>query len=150
MYNKFMKNIFVYGTLLFPEILERLTGKTFKSKEGYLNDFKRYEIFDDNIPRKYPAIIESKGEKVEGKIVFDLDQESLNILNYFEDEKYEPKILKAYSHSGEEYQVLVYVWKDEFKDMLKGDWDIDYFKDNYLSIYLNEIIPRVLGEYKNM
>lgn len=149
MYNKFMKNIFVYGTLLFPEILEKLTCKTFKSKEGYLNDFKSYQIFDNHIPRKYPAIITSRGDKVEGKIVFDLDKESLNILDYFEDEKYEPKILKAYSQSGEEYQVLVYVWKDEFKDMLKGDWDIDYFKDNYLPIYLNEIIPKVLREYKN-
>jgi gamma-glutamylcyclotransferase (GGCT)/AIG2-like uncharacterized protein YtfP len=144
-----MKNIFVYGTLLFPEILEKLTGKTFESKEGYLNDSKRYQIFDDNIPRKYPAIIESKGNQVFGKIILNVDQESLNILDYFEDEKYESKTLKAYLKDGEEFEVLVYVWREEFRDMLKGDWNIDYFKDNYLSIYLNEIIPRVLNEYKN-
>ncbi len=144
-----MKNIFVYGTLMFDEILEVLTGKTFKSQNAFLNDFSRYQIFDLEIPRKYPAIISNTGSRVEGKIIFDVDQQSLDILDSFEDEKYELKILKLYTEEGREYEVLTYVWKEEFRDMLKGDWDPNYFKDNYLSIYINDIIPRVLKESKN-
>jgi len=67
-----MVNVFVYGTLIFPEIFLGLTKKNFKSQSAILTGFQRFKIFDNEIPRRYPAITETPNEIVNGKILFTL------------------------------------------------------------------------------
>jgi hypothetical protein len=58
------KHIFVYGTLLFPEIIKVLTGKELTSIDSILDNYKRFKIIDKEIKRPYPAIKKSRGDKV--------------------------------------------------------------------------------------
>lgn len=142
-----MKNIFVYGTLIFPEIVFALTGKNFKTQNATLEGYRRYKIFDDNIPRRYPAIAESEGHKVEGKILFEVDEESLKILDFFEEEDYFRKELTVLTDNDRKVSAFVYLWNSELKEKLKSDWSPEEFEKEHLQEYVLEVIPKVLDEY---
>jgi gamma-glutamylcyclotransferase (GGCT)/AIG2-like uncharacterized protein YtfP len=141
-----MINIFVYGTLIFPEVVFALTKKSFRTEDAILNDFSRFKIYDGEISRRYPAIFEDQNGKVEGKILFDVDEESLRILDFFEDNDYQRRELKALVNS-EEFTVFVYVWNPKFKDKLKSKWNPEEFKVKHLQNYISEAIPKVLQKY---
>jgi gamma-glutamylcyclotransferase (GGCT)/AIG2-like uncharacterized protein YtfP len=49
-----MQNIFVYGTLQSPEIIKKLTGKSFKNTPAVLEGYKRYWVKESD----YPAVIQ--------------------------------------------------------------------------------------------
>jgi gamma-glutamylcyclotransferase (GGCT)/AIG2-like uncharacterized protein YtfP len=65
-----MKQLFVYGTLLFPEIVEKLTGKQFKTSSAVIRKFARKRIVGCN----YPAIIEDLYSEVKGILIQDVDE----------------------------------------------------------------------------
>ncbi|MEF2175157.1 MAG: gamma-glutamylcyclotransferase family protein [Candidatus Absconditabacteria bacterium] len=83
-----MTNLFVYGTLMYPEIVFALTGKYFRSQEAILSNYKRYAIRYGNITSPYPGIIPFNNSLVHGNILFDVDEYSLQILDFFEDSEY--------------------------------------------------------------
>ena len=81
-------NIFAYGTLICPEMIYALTGKTFRSEKAVLMDFKRYKIYDNGNPRAYPAIKQIEGANVEGVLWYDVDKKSFEVLDFFEGFEY--------------------------------------------------------------
>ena len=141
-----MKNIFVYGTLQFPEIVFALTGKNFNSKKAVLKDHKVYQIDPGDKKGMCPAAIPEKGSFIEGRILFDVDEESFNKIDFFESDNYTKQelIIEA---ENKEFKALVFVWKDSLIGELKGQWDKDEFKKNYLDNCLKKTIPEVLEEY---
>lgn len=135
-------NLFVYGTLVCPEILFALTGKSFKTDAALLKEFKRHSIFDGHVLRKYPAIKISKNNVVEGLVIYNMDQRSLEILDRYETNEYVrravhicvgEKIINAYT----------YVWKENLNHQLKGDWSLEEFKEKYLQEYMDGLSPGV-------
>lgn len=142
-----MANVFVYGTLIFPEVVFGLTNKNFKSRSAILTGYQRFKIFDNEISRSYPAITKKPNKKVEGKILFDVDEESLKILDFFEDSDYIRKELTV-SFENQKTTAFVYVWNPKFEDQLKLDWSSEEFKEKHLRYYVSEVIPRVLEEYR--
>lgn len=142
-----MQNVFVYGTLIFPKIIFTLTGKNFETKNATLEGFCRYKIFDGDKPREYPAILETKNGKVEGKILFNVDKESLNILDFFEENDFERKKAKVLLDEIE-IDVFVYVWNPKYdKEKLRLNWEPKEFEEKYLEYYLSKVIPNALYDY---
>ncbi len=111
-----------------------------------MQDYKRYKIFDDNNPRSYPAITKSAGDFVEGKILFDVNEKSAKIIDFFEDTDYEKKIVVIQS-SGKYLEAVAYVCGNELKNKLKSEWDKKEFEDRYLDVYISKEIPETLIEY---
>lgn len=68
-----MTKLFVYGTLLFPEILKNLTGKSFRSIPATLYKYKHCKVTETD----YPAIIKNENAKTEGMLLFDVDEKSM-------------------------------------------------------------------------
>jgi len=143
-----MADIFVYGTLMFPEIVLNLTGKSFRTKDALLKGFKRFKVFDENIPRRYPTLSDSQDSSVEGKILFNVDEGSLKILDFFEGEYYKRQKLRVIL-DGKELSVYSYLWNLKFKEKLKGEWNPEEFKESDLKYYLDTEIPEVLKEYSH-
>ena len=141
-----LKNFFVYGTLVFPEIIFALTKKQFKNQNAILEGYKKFKIFDNDQPRPYPGISKNLGSKVVGKIIFDIDEKSAKILDFFEGFDYDKKILTIKSENNN-FNAIVYVWKNKQKDKLKSKWDEKEFKDKYLNFYINKKIPQILSGY---
>lgn len=143
-----MVNVFVYGTLMFPEIVFSLTHKKFKTENATLNNYKRFKIHDGNHSREYPAISKSEGDFVDGVLLFDVDEDSLKILDFFEDDEYIRKEMTV-SFNNQSCLAFVYIWNPKSKDKLKSSWNSDEFKEKYLNYYVFEVIPDILRQYNS-
>ncbi len=126
------KKLFVYGTLQFPEILKRLTGKTFSSKPAILSDYQRCSVTDCD----YPALIPKKGAKTEGFILEDMDDVCFKAIDLFEGDEYEKKDVTVIV-DDDKVEATVYVWNAEKDKLLDLDWDATLFEKKFLNKYLD-------------
>ncbi len=141
-----MTNVFVYGTLLFPEVVEAVTGKNFRTENAVLNDYKKFQIYDGNTPRLYPAITPEEGATVEGKVLFDVDNESMRRLAHFEDEGYRLVALDVLV-DGSCVTAMAYVWASD-RTRLKGEWDPLAFEKDCKEEYMTKIVPKIMETFK--
>jgi gamma-glutamylcyclotransferase (GGCT)/AIG2-like uncharacterized protein YtfP len=137
-----MQHLFVYGTLLLPEILKGLTGKSFKTEKAILNGFKRCGIYGCD----YPALIPAPDSSVEGQLVFNVDEKSMEILSFYEGTDYEQIEVEVFIQNQQEKATL-FVWKSDLEYLGDQDWDKKKFEQNSLSLYLNKIIPETVKEF---
>jgi len=82
-------NVYTYGSLMFPEVMEALTERIFKFEDLRLQGFERFKLKE----KKYPGVIENGNAFLSGRVWFDLDSASLDILDAFEDKIYTERSL---------------------------------------------------------
>ncbi len=138
-----MQQLFVYGSLCFPEIVEKLTGNIFETEPAVLHGFLRQKVKGCD----YPAITKKEGEKVEGFLLKNLNERAVQILTFFEGDEYQKEIVDVETEIGRE-KALVFVWKNSPDLLEKGDWSFQTFKKESLPVYLEKIIPQTLEEYE--
>ena len=137
-------NVFVYGTLLFDEVVWSLTGKIFASDEATLNDYRRCRIIDLSRDAKGPAIILAPGYSVKGRILYTVDPVTLHILDLFElaATGYERVSGQVLSSDGTNVDVVFYRATEAIKQFLSDDdWSASEFREAYLPDYVNKRIP---------
>lgn len=140
-------HLFVYGTLLFPEIIQALTGNIFRQDHALLSNYKRYSIQNkDTSIRKYPALRKESGATTKWIILYDVDIQSANIIDFFEDNNYE-KINVNVHINGQYIQAYTYVWKERYASMLTWTRDPEDFKNTYIQEYISTILPRIRKQY---
>ena len=128
-----MNNLFTYGTLSIPDIMKTVTGKTFRSVDACLNDFQCFLIK----AKKFPGIIPSKGHYTEGKVHFDIDDDTLARLHYFEDEFYDCREVFPLLDNGFQVKALAYVIPSQHRNYLSSQrWNEADFVSKYLPEYL--------------
>lgn len=126
-----MANLFAYGTLQFPEVVKKLTGRTFRSIPARLEGFKRCRVKNCD----YPALVSAEGSQTLGMLLIDVDMASWKILDNFEGDEY-LRIAVRVSTEESEVPAQVYVWTAEMNRLEDLDWDIENFKENYFAGYL--------------
>lgn len=137
-----MQNVFIYGTLLSPAILEKLTGKSFKTSSAVLSGYKRYCIKNCD----YPAIIRVDGSKTNGLIIEKTDDLTLAVLSFYEGDEYEIKKVIVLLN-GKPENALTFVWVKGNEALDDEEWDFQHFEKNSLEYYLNEVIPETLEAF---
>lgn len=140
-----MQNLFVYGSLQFAKITKGLTGKSFKTARAILVGYKRYSVFDTD----YPAIIKDESSEVSGKVLFDVDDESLHIISFFEGDEYEIAASFA-TVQNKKIPVLLFVWKGDKSILVADEWSKTMFKEESLTFYTKHIIPETVHSYNQM
>ena len=145
-------NIFVYGTLLFSEITDRL-GIVSNDDDGNPSDkLKRekgvllgYERFTVRLRQRgnFPAIIPSP-DSVNGQILFDLTDESLAKLDQFEgikDGLYTREKIRVGHLLGSKASLKAetYVCGECLHEKLDGPWDPEQFRENELNWYVENL-----------
>jgi len=141
-----MYNVFVYGSLLFREMVEKLCGKTVEMKQASLPGYKRYAVEGAD----YPAIVKNETSQVEGKLILNLNKEDLNILTFYEGDEYESTPVKVQTESGEIIPALAYTWIAGSEKLLNFDWYAERFKEEALEFYINKIIPQTIKEFNEL
>ncbi len=131
-------NLFVCGTLMIPELLYALTKKRFKMVDAVLEDHKRLRIRK----KSYPALIPSKGDSVQGKLIFDLEEDDLKILDFYEDDEYIRKEIEIADQTAD-----VYIYNASREVLKERDWSEVYFRLKHLDFHLRVIIPEIMEEY---
>jgi gamma-glutamylcyclotransferase (GGCT)/AIG2-like uncharacterized protein YtfP len=125
-----MENLFAYGTLLFPEIVLKITGKSFKGNPALLKDYERRQVKGCD----YPAIINMHGSIVNGVLLENVDEKSIQLLAHFEGNEYEKRKVEVIVNNVKTTAVT-FVWNENMVHLSKNDWDIKVFKQNSLKFY---------------
>ena len=133
-----MAPLFVYGTLLFPEILEVVLGRVPDFKDGILSDYHRFNIHDGINTRLYPAISNQPGGLVEGRLLLDLSYDERQVLDAYEGREYFKKTVQVQCE-GQLVEAEVYIWHTAGKDLLKGSWSPSNFKIHHLDQYVRDL-----------
>ncbi len=139
-----MQHLFVYGSLLFPELVEKLTGKYFVSVPAVLDGYKRFTVKGCD----YPAIIHNKKSNVEGRLILNVDNMSLKILTFFEGDEYEKETVWVLTGT-KKMEALAFIWRNDLLYLEDFDWNKDSFRESSLSLYLEKIAQETKDEFKS-
>ena len=137
-----MQHIFVYGSLLFPEITKKLTEKSFKTLPATLQGYKMYCVKGCD----YPAIFQQKDAVTNGLLLKNVDDLSLDIISFYEGDEYEKRQVSVNS-DGKSATALTFVWVNKNDLLDDEDWDLQHFEKTSLEYYLNEVITQTLEEF---
>ena len=134
--------MFVYGTLMFPEVWERVVQTKSWGRPGVLNDYRRFKVNIRDIGN-YPAIVPEKGATVTGLVMYDLTEEQVTQADHFEgvaapSQPYFREQLTIVL-DDETVQANAYVAGPGLMEYLGGPWDPIAFRQNELEHYLRLI-----------
>jgi gamma-glutamylcyclotransferase (GGCT)/AIG2-like uncharacterized protein YtfP len=94
--------VFAYGTLIFPDVMRAVTGRSFSSVPAVLQGYRRWRIE----ARTYPGIVAAQDHATDGCLYRGVDDGSLARLDVFEGELYERRRLRV-TREGE---AIVEAW----------------------------------------
>lgn len=127
-----MKNIFVYGSLMFEEVWNQLAQTHYNKIDAQLSGFTRLKVKGE----EYPGIIPSSGKEVIGKLYLDVCASDIEQLDIFEGEFYQRSQVIVLSDKNE-YVADTYIFKPKYQTLLSGkEWDVGLFKDKGLQKFL--------------
>lgn len=128
-----MPTCFVYGTLMAEEVLARVVfgSKTIentpvRSMAATLYGHKRYRLLE----RDYPGVVKSVDtDQVEGRLIFNLDNDAIKKLDVFEGTEYSREVITAIGEDGNTYDASIYIFLDtHLLDKDAGEWRFDEFQ----------------------
>ena len=125
--------LFVYGTLMTPELVEALTGLRPRSRPAVLEGFERRGVRGE----VYPAIVPQAGAHVTGRLLDRLSSNRLAFLDAFEGPEYRRSAHPV--RLADDRRVLAWCWRwapDRRRALEDGPWNMDAFLDDALSDYL--------------
>lgn len=118
-------HVFTYGTLMFPEVWRAVVVREFATIEGIAPGFEIYRVQDAVFPGIMAA---ADGDAVRGVVYLDVDDESLERLDVFEDDFYERQALWIECDDGKRRQANAYVVPPQNRAVLTDEpWDRDQF-----------------------
>ena len=138
-----MQHLFVYGSLLFPELIGKLTGKRFYSVPAILKGYKRFAVKGCD----YPAIVAVENSNVEGVLLLNVDDKSMGLLTYYEGRDYVKSRIEVNSEK-QSYNAVTFIWGNDVMLLEDFDWDQNSFKENLLSFYVDRIAPETASEFR--
>jgi len=116
-----------------PEVMQAVTGRTFRAEPATLTGYTRYRIKR----HVYPGIVATKYGYVDGLLYYAIDVDSLQSLDAFESEVYDRKNVQVLLADKDEVEAFTYVIAPRYKHLLSDDdWDVQKFEQQDLHRYL--------------
>jgi gamma-glutamylcyclotransferase (GGCT)/AIG2-like uncharacterized protein YtfP len=122
--------LFVYGSLLFPEVLQALLHRVPDQSPATAVGWRVVALPG----RVYPTLVPGEGS-ASGLLMVDLHGEEWRVLDAFEDEVYELRCLALLDGR----RGWAYVC-DDGSHTLSEDWDVDRFATRDLAAYVNTCV----------
>ncbi len=118
-------HVFAYGTLMLPRIWQAVIGKPFETHAATLAGFATYRVRD----AMYPAIIAAGPEDVvRGVVHLDVDAETVERLDRFEDDFYKRLPVLVRCEDGRSLEAHAYVVLSHNRHVLSGEpWSLEQF-----------------------
>lgn len=127
-------HIFTYGSLMFPEIWQRVVRGDYHSAPATAQGYARYALADDT----YPGMIASPNAAVEGVLYFDVDAQDIVALDAFEGAEYRRDSIDVVINSGETVIACTYIFMAEQR--LSGSpWEPQAFQmSRFIGAYCSD------------
>jgi gamma-glutamylcyclotransferase (GGCT)/AIG2-like uncharacterized protein YtfP len=140
-----LPNVFVYGTLMFPEVAGPIAQIDSVGEPITIHGFKRFEAHTREWGN-YPAIIRDASSSVDGLLFRNLTEKQLAQFDWFEDVidgLYHREQIQVV-HKNEPIDVQLYVCGPRLEKMLLEPlckpWDPEVFRKNELERYVDEVV----------
>jgi gamma-glutamylcyclotransferase (GGCT)/AIG2-like uncharacterized protein YtfP len=111
-----MDRLFVYGTLQYPPLLERLLGRIPPHRRARLAGFARYTVLNAD----YPGIVPQPGAETAGLILAGIQSREWERLDQYEDDLYERRIVTLHPEDGGTITAFAYVIPDRNRHALSN------------------------------
>lgn len=102
-------HIFTYGSLMFPEIWQRVVRGNYLSATAMLSDHARYALADDT----YPGMVAQADAAVQGVLYYDVTPQDVAALDLFEGSEYRRQNVDVVIESGETLIACTYIFLAE-------------------------------------
>ena len=147
------KNIFVYGTLLFDEVVHALTGENCLTIPAKLIGYRRCRIEDPHREAVGPVVVRKKGACTSGKVLLNLSCESFRAIELFEESAggYEPVNSEVLCNDGRLLMVTFYRAQNDLSPMIRSEnWSEQDFQNAALRLYVENRIPSLLKKWREL
>ncbi len=144
-------SVFVYGTLLFPEVTAGLgivsaedgsdESVAVLSSDAVLHGYERFKV-QLRKEANFPAIVSANDKSVSGRLLQQVTDESLHRMDAFEgitDSYYSRELVTVAIEEGE-VEAWTYVCGDRLRSYLDGTWDAEQFRQSELEWYLANVV----------
>ena len=127
-------NLFCYGSLMFAEVWQQVTGDYSESIKGWLNGYRRYALRGVDYPAAFPG---AETDQIEGVLYLDLSEPVIERLDQFEGQQYQRESVLVVSASGNLMAADVYRLRDDYCNRLvDSGWSPDRFREQHLHKFL--------------
>lgn len=99
-------NVFTYGSLMFPEVWQRVVRGNYRSAAAHLDGHARYRIEEAT----YPGMIVQAASGVDGKVYFDVSLPDVAALDLFEGDDYRRNTVHVRLDSGKLIEAGAYIY----------------------------------------
>lgn len=139
-------NLFSYGTLQVPRILQTVISKALNGVPADLPGYAVYRVKD----AEYPGIVASPDAVTHGTLYTGVLGEDLEILDRFEGALYERTELEVIPEPGKAIKTWVYVIKDIHRNLLAREpWNLDDFMENDMDRFMKRFVDGRRQAYMN-
>ncbi len=111
-----MHNLFIYGTLIYPQVWKGLIRRPHRQAAATLRGHQRRHIGGES----YPGMVPCKGSQVEGRIVFDLRDAELRRLDRYEGKYYERRRVTVQLADGSAVTAFTYLFRRRYRNRLSN------------------------------
>ena len=116
-------HVFTYGSLMCPDIFERVAGRLVPCCPAILSNWRRHALID----RTYPGAVQQTGHLIRGVLWQAVDDTALASLDAFESSEYQRIPVEASLDSGQVVAAQVYARLDP-KLLEPADWSQSSFE----------------------
>lgn len=129
-------HVFTYGSLMFPEVWQRVVRGNYRSGPARLDGHARFEIAGETYPGMVAA--SGAGAGVEGVLYFDVSPADMAALDAFEGAEYRRDVVRVMLESGETVEAGTYIYL--LPQKLSGSpWMPDAFQmERFIGSYCKE------------
>lgn len=131
-------SVFVYGTLMSPQVVEILIGRTPTRVPAILEGYIRHPVRN----HVFPGLLVASSATTRGILYRDLTPQEMKRFDWFEDIEYARKdVTVQVEETGENIDTQAYLWANP-EDELETDrlWEYDTFEKNSLEWYLENTV----------
>ena len=140
-----MTNVFVYGTLLVPAMMETVVGRPLASAPATLHGYRRSQLTGCY----YPGIVPAEGQQVAGRVYQGVESEELERLDFFEGPEYKRQSVQLVGEDNQPVAADTYVLVPAEQGRLVGvDWDVEPFCEQHLEEFL-EVARQTMTRYSS-
>ena len=148
--------IFVYGTLTSPQVVRTLLGRTvaLQFPPARLSGYSRHSVKNFVYPGMIPSNNDDSPQRqeVHGCLLENLSHLEMKLLNWFEGDEYERRLVKVSTNDDILIDAHAYIWKSHLLEELnlQEEWCYETFCKEHLEWYLENTVRPCRREMEDL
>ncbi len=128
-----MDRLFAYGTLLAPELREKIVGRALRGNPATLSGYACFRVRR----AAYPAIVPDAGRSTRGEVIGALNRDDWDRLDRYESSLYRRVLVAVRGDDGAHIAAYTYVIEPASVHRLSDEpWEYEWFRRRHLRRYL--------------